>query len=92
MTVYNAIALRGKILELIERSHHVGTNVTLYTGPELGRLAEANGLGLAGLRDIGICFDLKLLDGLGYLPLGFSGSPAGKSAAGTRGPGDAVIL
>jgi phosphoenolpyruvate carboxykinase (ATP) len=43
MTVYNAIALRGKILELIERSRHVGTNVTLYTGPELGRLAEGVG-------------------------------------------------
>lgn len=35
--------LAANVQELIDRSAHVGTNVTLYTGPELGRLAESLG-------------------------------------------------
>jgi len=46
-TVFNGKLISEKVAELIERSHHVGNNVTLYTGPELGRLAES-----AGQRDV----------------------------------------
>jgi phosphoenolpyruvate carboxykinase (ATP) len=34
---------REQIKELVARSHHVGLNVTLYSGPELGRIAESTG-------------------------------------------------
>jgi phosphoenolpyruvate carboxykinase (ATP) len=46
-TIYDGKRISDKIEELIERSRHVGRNVTSYTGPELGRLAES-----AGQRDI----------------------------------------
>jgi len=35
--------VREKTTQLIERSRRVGTNVTIYTGPELGRLALLTG-------------------------------------------------
>jgi phosphoenolpyruvate carboxykinase (ATP) len=35
--------VRQKTTELIQRSLHVGTNVTIYTGPELGRIALLTG-------------------------------------------------
>jgi len=48
MTIpYDERRIAEKVHELIERSRHVGTNVTHYTGPELGRLAES-----AGQRDV----------------------------------------
>jgi len=32
-----------RLKELVARSRHVGTNVTLYSGPEIGRIAESTG-------------------------------------------------
>lgn len=43
MTEYSGEVVLEKIKELLSRSRRVGTNVTLYTGPELGRLAESVG-------------------------------------------------
>lgn len=43
MANFSGARVRHLLEELIERSRHVGTNVTLYTGPELGRLAEMVG-------------------------------------------------
>ncbi len=43
MAKYNGEAALKKITELVARSRRVGTNITLYTGPELGRLAESVG-------------------------------------------------
>jgi hypothetical protein len=40
---YNGEIMLEKVKELVARSRRVGTNVTLYTGPELGRLAESVG-------------------------------------------------
>lgn len=35
--------VRKKVKELVERSKHVGTNVTVYTGPLLGKIAMLSG-------------------------------------------------
>ena len=43
MARYNGEIVLEKVKELVARSRRVGTNVTLYTGPELGRLAESVG-------------------------------------------------
>ena len=43
MGVYDGAMVLEKLKGLIVRSRRVGTNVTLYTGPELGRLAEGVG-------------------------------------------------
>ena len=43
MVKHNGVMALEKIIELMTRSRRVGTNVTLYTGPELGRLAESVG-------------------------------------------------
>ena len=40
---YDEATVLEKIRELVARSRRVGTNVTGYTGPEIGRLAEAAG-------------------------------------------------
>ena len=39
MAQFTPPVVLDKIKELLERSKHVGNNVTLYSGPELGRLA-----------------------------------------------------
>ncbi|MFQ5875146.1 MAG: phosphoenolpyruvate carboxykinase (ATP), partial [Dehalococcoidia bacterium] len=43
MAKYDGTTVLEKIRELTSRSRRVETNVTLYTGPELGRLAESVG-------------------------------------------------
>src|SRR5512143_1303986 len=43
MAGYDGAKVLEQIRGLVDRSRHVGTNVTLYTGPELGRLAENSG-------------------------------------------------
>src|SRR5512137_2942946 len=43
MAAYDGDRVVGLVRGLVDRSRHVGTNVTLYTGPELGRLAESCG-------------------------------------------------
>ena len=43
MAKYNGELALEKGRELVARSRRVGTNVTLYTGPELGRLADSVG-------------------------------------------------
>src|SRR4030042_1695386 len=43
MTEYDGNVALEKVKGLILRSRRVGTNVTMYTGPELGRLAEGVG-------------------------------------------------
>ena len=43
MSKFDGKTVAGLIRALAERSRHVGTNVTHYTGPEIGRLAEASG-------------------------------------------------
>lgn len=43
MAEYDGNIALEKVKGLISRSRRVGTNVTLYTGPELGRLAEGVG-------------------------------------------------
>ncbi|MBM3956751.1 MAG: phosphoenolpyruvate carboxykinase (ATP), partial [Gemmatimonadetes bacterium] len=40
---YDPAAVLEKVRELVARSRRVGTNVTGYTGPEIGRLAESVG-------------------------------------------------
>lgn len=37
---YSGPVVLDKVKELVRRSRRVGSNVTLYTGPELGRMAE----------------------------------------------------
>lgn len=43
MSKFDGKTVAGLVRALAERSRHVGTNVTHYTGPEIGRLAEASG-------------------------------------------------
>ena len=43
MGMYDGEWAFERVKELVARSQHVGTNVTLYTGPELGRFAESAG-------------------------------------------------
>jgi len=43
MVTYDGQWALERVKELIARSHHVGTNVTHYAGPELGRIAESTG-------------------------------------------------
>ena len=43
MAGYTGDRVAELVRGLVDRSRHVGTNVTLYTGPELGRLAESCG-------------------------------------------------
>ena len=43
MVTYGETAVFEKVTELVARSRRVGTNVTGYTGPEIGRLAESAG-------------------------------------------------
>jgi len=43
MAKYNGEMALEKARELVSRSRRVGTNVTIYTGPELGRLADSVG-------------------------------------------------
>jgi phosphoenolpyruvate carboxykinase (ATP) len=43
MADYTGEKVLEQVRQLVDRSRHVGTNVTLYTGPELGRLAESSG-------------------------------------------------
>ncbi|MEW6203252.1 MAG: phosphoenolpyruvate carboxykinase (ATP) [bacterium] len=57
MAIFDGKTILERIKILQERSRHVGRNVTLYTGPELGRLAL-----LAGQRNIfgGYNWDTKV--------------------------------
>jgi phosphoenolpyruvate carboxykinase (ATP) len=43
MAGYDGAKVLEQIRGLVDRSRHVASNVTLYTGPELGRLAEGSG-------------------------------------------------
>lgn len=43
MAKFTGENVRKKTTELIDRAKHVGTNVTVYTGPELGRIALLTG-------------------------------------------------
>jgi phosphoenolpyruvate carboxykinase (ATP) len=43
MNKYNGQWALERLKELVARSRHVGTNVTLYSGPEIGRIAESTG-------------------------------------------------
>jgi len=41
MGLYDGEWALERVKELVDRAQHVGTNVTIYTGPELGRFAES---------------------------------------------------
>jgi len=43
MGMYDGQWALERLKELVLRSRHVGTNVTLYGGPEIGRIAESTG-------------------------------------------------